>query len=117
MRIWNKFLNGIIVLSFLFSPSEFLSTHFGEKDLDQKLRNYLDLQKYGVKVCVCMYVYIYIYINGFRLKVFIPLLLTYFYLLLAPSNALLYSVSKIYKPSEELVRVLNLFAFICHLVK
>lgn len=109
MRIWNKFLNGIIVLSFLFYRSEFLSTHFGEKDLDQKLRNYLDLQKYGVKV--------YIYINGFKLKVFIPLLLTYCYLLLAPSNALLYSVSKIYKPSEELVRVLNLFAFICHLVK
>lgn len=78
--------------------------HFGEKDLDQKLRNYLDLQKYGVKVYIYIYLYIYLYINGFELKVFIPLLLTYCYLLLAPSNALLYSVSKIYKPSEELVR-------------
>ena len=52
---------------FSSAPSEFLSTHFGEKDLDQKLRNYLDLQKYGVKV----YIYISIY-KWFRVKGLYP---------------------------------------------
>lgn len=31
-------------------PLEFLSRHFGGKDLDQKFRNYLGSQKYGMKV-------------------------------------------------------------------
>lgn len=86
----NKFLDGIIVLSFLSPALSSLARILREKDLDQKPRNYLDLQNIGKYVCVCVYIY-----KWFGLKVFILLLLTYCYLLLALQCAsLLYSVSR-----------------------